>query len=110
MEPIEIKDPAEMTGKDVQKLLGRLQTLQRRKDEVCADIKEIHDQIKSYMQIRGLTEFDLAGWRVSWKTIEYKAIDVKAFAETLPDLADRFSAMVQQRRFKVSRTPVDSHH
>lgn len=103
-------DPAEMTGKDVQRLLGRLQTLQRRKDEVAADIKEIHDQIKSYMTVRGLTEFDLAGWRVTWKSIEYRALDVKALADALPELAERFSVTVGQRRFKVARTPVDGHH
>ncbi|MBO4297849.1 MAG: hypothetical protein J5998_03540 [Clostridia bacterium] len=98
-----------MTGKDVQKLLGRLQTLQRRKDEVLADIKEIHEAIKSYMHVRGLDEFDLAGWRVTWKQIEYKTLDVKAFTEALPDLADRFSVFVGQRRFKVARTPTNSH-
>lgn len=110
MEPMEIKDPAEMTGKDVQKLLGRLQTLQRRKDQITTDIKEIHDQIKAYMSVRGLTEFDLAGWRVMWKLIEYRSIDVKKFAETLPDLAEAFTVMVGQRRFKISRTPLDAHH
>lgn len=110
MEPIEIKDPTEMSGKDVQKLLGRLQTLQRRKDEVQSDIKEIHDAIKAYMQARGWTEFDLAGWRVTWKMIDYDTIDVKAFVEACPELAERFKVTVGQRRFKVSRTPVDAHH
>lgn len=99
-----------MTGKDVQRLLGRLQTLQRHKDQVTTDIKEIHDQIKAYMHVRGLTEFDLAGWRVTWKLIEYKTIDIKKFADMLPELAEEFTVMVGQRRFKIAKTPVDAHH
>lgn len=110
MEPMEIYDPATMTEKDVNRILHELRTLQRRSDELKADIKERHDTLKAYMDAREVEEFIAAGYKVTWKPVKYRTINVSAFAKELPELAELFEVEVTQRRFKIAAAPVDAHH
>lgn len=100
-------EPATMTEKDVKRILRELQTLQGRKDLLMEAIKERHDLLKSYLHVRGMQQVDCGGWRITWKTVDVRTMDVKALAEALPELAERFTVMIQQRRFKIARTPRD---
>lgn len=74
---------------------------QRMMEELEAEIETVKDQIKSAMAEKGVDEITAGEYKVRWKAVKSYRFDTTAFRNAMPELAGKFTKMIESKRFSV---------
>lgn len=79
--------------------IRELKELKLMREELDAEITAIEDAIKAEMGER--VELVVGAFKVLWKPVTSRRIDVTAFRKALPELAEDFTSETTTRRFSI---------
>lgn len=79
--------------------IRELKELKRMREELDAEITAIEDAIKADMGER--EELVAGAFKVCWKPVTSRRIDVTALRKALPELAETFTKETTTRRFSI---------
>lgn len=82
--------------------IKELRELRRMADELTAEIEAIQDSIKSEMTSREIDELSGNDWKVTWKLVNSRRFDAKAFKATHAELYNQYCSETSSRRFVVA--------
>lgn len=76
-----------------------LRELRRMQEELAAEIEAIQDEFKAHMDAHGMDTLLGFDWKVTWKPVMSRRLDVTGLKKALPDVAERFTNTSISRRF-----------
>ena len=91
-----------MSINEMNSKIKELRELRRMAEELAAEIDNIQDIIKRYMDTEGVDTISGTDWRVTYKAVTTARIDTNALKKALPDLAAQFTKTTTARRFCVA--------
>lgn len=91
-----------MSTNELSSQIKELRELRRMADELSAEIETIQDTIKNEMAAREVDELAGADWKVTWRLVNSRRFDSKAFKATHGELYDQYCSETATRRFTVA--------
>lgn len=91
-----------MSINEINSKIRELRELRRMAEDLAAEIDNITDSIKRYMDAEGIDTIKGTGWKVTYKTVTTCRFETAALKRALPDLAAQFTKTTTARRFCVS--------
>ena len=91
-----------MSINEMDNKIKELRELRRMADELTAEIEAIQDSIKSEMTSREIDELSGNDWKVTWKLVNSRRFDAKAFKATHAALYNQYCSETSSRRFVVA--------
>ena len=77
----------------------QLRELRRMQDELTAEIDTIQDELKAHMDTHGMDELLGLDWKITWKPVMSRRLDVMGLKKAHPDVAAQFTNTSISRRF-----------
>ena len=91
-----------MSTHEITAKVQELRELRRLADELNAEIEAIQDSIKAEMVAREVDELSGNDYKISWKLVNTRRFDGKAFKSAHRDLYDQFLCESATRRFTLA--------
>lgn len=91
-----------MSTNELSSQIKVLRELRRMSDELNAEIETIQDTIKNEMAAREVDELAGTDWKVTWRLVNSRRFDSKAFKSTHGELYDQYCSETATRRFTVA--------
>ena len=84
---------------DINEIMKELAQYKRLQEETAGIIDGLQDEIKRYMQARGLEVLTGDEHKASYKAVTSSRVDTTALKRELPDIAARYTRTTETRRF-----------
>lgn len=91
-----------MSTYEMDSKIKELRELRRMADELAAEIETITDSIKDEMAAREVDELTGSDWKITWKLVNSRRFDSKAFKANHGDLYEQYLTETATRRFTVA--------
>ncbi len=91
-----------MSTHEISSKVTQLRELRRMADELNAEIEAITDSIKDEMSSREVDELTGQDYKITWKLVNTRRFDSKAFKRTHAELYDQYCSETSTRRFVVA--------
>ena len=82
--------------------IKEIRELKRMQEELAAELDEVVDEVKRYMDAEGVDTISGTDWKVTYKAVTSSRIDTSALKKALPDVVERFSKTTTARRFCIA--------
>lgn len=84
---------------NIQETMKELAQYIRMQEEISETIEGLKDQIKAYMQEKGLETLASDEHKATYKTVTSSRIDTTAFKKAFPSMAEQFTKTTTSQRF-----------
>lgn len=91
-----------MSTHEITAKVQELRELRRMADELNAEIEAIQDSIKAEMVAREVDELSGSDYKISWKLVNTRRFDSKAFKANHGDLYEQYLTETATRRFTIA--------
>lgn len=91
-----------MSANELSSKIKELRELRRMADELSAEIETITDSIKNEMSAREVDELTGSDYKITWKLVNSRRFDSKAFKASHGDLYEQYLTETATRRFTVA--------
>lgn len=91
-----------MSINEMDSKINELRELRRMADELTAEIENIQDSIKQHMAAAEIDEINGKDYKITWKLVNSRRFDAKAFKSTHAELYDQYCSETSSRRFVVA--------
>lgn len=91
-----------MSTIEIASKVAELRELKRLAEDLTAEIEAIQDSIKDHMAANEIDEITGNDYKITWKTVNSRRFDSKAFKATHAQLYDQYCYETATRRFTVA--------